>query len=180
MLEVQKHKRSERGNIGQDGPDEEEKWLTKSLFGYFPSEEEELSGTNYDEITENEMFKIDKIGFQASDLKDVEEDSKYNLTYREAWKDEYDEEIQVSLTDKKRLKKLRTFEEENVLSGIEFQKRLRDQFQKLHHDTNWARLDVSKNKENDKFNEEGNYLIWMNQFIPKFHDPLLFRNISID
>ncbi|CAG8806355.1 22742_t:CDS:1, partial [Racocetra persica] len=55
-----------------------------------------------------------------------------------AWEDSDDEKVCVSLQSKNILKKLRKDEDEDVISGDQYEKRLRQQFEKLYPTPNWA------------------------------------------
>ncbi|GAA5935063.1 hypothetical protein JCM3775_004689 [Rhodotorula graminis] len=55
-----------------------------------------------------------------------------------AWHDPADETLQISLQGQKRLRKLRDSAAEDVVSGLEYESRLRRQFEKLHPPPQWA------------------------------------------
>ncbi|GAA5986239.1 hypothetical protein JCM10908_006468 [Rhodotorula pacifica] len=55
-----------------------------------------------------------------------------------AWFDPADEELQISLLGQKRLRKLRADEGEDVVNGLEYENRLRRQFEKMHPPPQWA------------------------------------------
>lgn len=54
------------------------------------------------------------------------------------WHDSDDERLAVSLAGKARLRKLRTTESEDVISGKEYTRRLRRQFLRLHPTPEWV------------------------------------------
>jgi U3 small nucleolar RNA-associated protein 18 len=54
------------------------------------------------------------------------------------WYDSDDDRLAVSLASQARLRKLRTTESEDVVSGKEYIRRLRRQFQQLHPMPEWA------------------------------------------
>ena len=56
-----------------------------------------------------------------------------------AWIDSEDERIVVSLASDTRLRKLRKREGEDLIDGIEYMKRLQDQFERLYPRPEWAR-----------------------------------------
>ena len=60
------------------------------------------------------------------------------------WHDSDDEQLTVSLADNQRLRKLRVAEAEDVISGKEYIRRLRKQYQQLNPEPAWARPDLSK------------------------------------
>ncbi|KAK4050785.1 U3 snoRNP protein [Microbotryomycetes sp. JL201] len=55
-----------------------------------------------------------------------------------AWHDPADEELTVSLTSVSRLRKLRTAPGEDLVTGLDYENRLRRQFEKLHPPPAWA------------------------------------------
>ncbi|KAL2389601.1 hypothetical protein RJ035_002078 [Blastomyces gilchristii] len=55
-----------------------------------------------------------------------------------AWEDSDDERITVSLAGNNRLRKLRLTEEDDVVTGSEYIRRLRKQFERLHPAPDWA------------------------------------------
>ncbi|GAA5823947.1 hypothetical protein JCM3770_004142 [Rhodotorula araucariae] len=55
-----------------------------------------------------------------------------------AWYDPADETLQISLQGQKRLRKLRDAAGEDVVNGLEYESRLRRQFEKLHPPPQWA------------------------------------------
>ncbi|GAA6060238.1 hypothetical protein JCM10212_003478 [Sporobolomyces blumeae] len=55
-----------------------------------------------------------------------------------AWYDPADEELEISLQGQNRLRKLRDSAAEDVVSGLEYESRLRRQFEKLHPTPEWA------------------------------------------
>lgn len=61
-----------------------------------------------------------------------------------AWVDDDDEKLQVDITKVPRLRKLRESENENVIKGEKYAKRLRTQFQKLNQPMSWAKLPHQK------------------------------------
>jgi U3 small nucleolar RNA-associated protein 18 len=70
-----------------------------------------------------------------------------------AWVDEDDDQLRIDLNKKNRLKKLKQGEEA-IVSGTEFQSRLRDQYTKLNSKVdiyNWAfQEEQEKNESQDK------------------------------
>lgn len=73
------------------------------------------------------------------DIKQSE--SKENIPNTPAWIDEEDEKIKISLNQKNNLKKLKKEKGEDLISGTDFQERLREQFTKMNHQADiykWA------------------------------------------
>lgn len=71
-----------------------------------------------------------------------ENDGRFPLA---AWEDSDDERISVPLAGSSRLRKLRVVEGEDVVSGREYVKRLRLQFERLHPSPDWVRNLHSRN-----------------------------------
>ena len=69
-----------------------------------------------------------------------------------AWEDEQDKELLVNLNKSNRLKKLKTEEGENKVTGAEFSKRLKRQYTKMKHKhklLDWAETaETDSNKTN--------------------------------
>ncbi|KAL8290055.1 hypothetical protein RQP46_002994 [Phenoliferia psychrophenolica] len=63
---------------------------------------------------------------------------KSNSRRKAAWHDPADETLTVSLKDARRLRKLRTSASEDLVGGLEYEGRLRRQFEKLHPAPAWA------------------------------------------
>ncbi|KAI8340911.1 WD40-repeat-containing domain protein, partial [Chlamydoabsidia padenii] len=70
-----------------------------------------------------------------------------------AWKDDDDNLLEISLSSVSRLRKLRKNEEENTISGAEYERRLRKQFNKMHPPPEWALLPSEKNDSDYSGNE---------------------------
>ena len=60
------------------------------------------------------------------------------------WQDPDDEGVQINVANVSRLRKLRESESEAVLTGTEYQERLREQHKKLHPRVKWASLEREK------------------------------------
>lgn len=87
------------------------------------------------------------------------EEALTDIESNTAWRDEEDEQIKINLNSKNKLKKLKKDEPQSLISGKDFQIRLREQFEKLNSKSeiyNWATADKSQSKyENeDSENEE--------------------------
>lgn len=78
-----------------------------------------------------QLFVIDIPTVQRGDESEEDEEAKNKEGGTEkkkaVWDDSDDERVVVSLADNPRLRKLRVTEEENLISGKEYQKRLRKQ-----------------------------------------------------
>jgi U3 small nucleolar RNA-associated protein 18 len=96
------------------------------------SDAEEDSGDETDETEESSEDEIEK-------LKKRQEEG-YGYGRKPAWEDKDDFTLQVSLTEANRTRKLRETEEEDVVSGVEYEQRLRRQFEKVNPVPSWATL----------------------------------------
>ncbi|KAF2455435.1 WD40-repeat-containing domain protein [Lineolata rhizophorae] len=74
---------------------------------------------------------------QVTDTSDVEEEWRSGLG-PPVWEDSDDERVQVSLADVPRSRKLRRTADEDVVSGKEYARRLRKQFERLYPTPAWA------------------------------------------
>ncbi|KAJ5387364.1 hypothetical protein N7509_009905 [Penicillium cosmopolitanum] len=73
-----------------------------------------------------------------SDEEDSDEESAPAV-----WADSDDERIAVSLAGQAKLRKLRTTEDEDVINGKDYVRRLRKQFQRLHPTPDWANPELA-------------------------------------
>ncbi|KAL9111202.1 MAG: hypothetical protein Q9227_004279 [Pyrenula ochraceoflavens] len=100
-------------------------------------------GDDLKDIADSELFLLDsrpsELAAQAPDTSIIPENNDdAEDGDRPAWEDSDDERIQVSLASNPRLRKLRNQEAEDVVSGKEYIKRLRRQFERLHPRPAWA------------------------------------------
>ncbi|CAL5874938.1 uncharacterized protein PFLUO_LOCUS9240 [Penicillium psychrofluorescens] len=73
---------------------------------------------------------------------DAEEEDEEE-TIPAVWHDSDDERLAVSLTSQSRLRKLRVTESEDIVSGREYVRRLRRQFERLHPMPEWANPELA-------------------------------------
>ncbi|KAJ6007139.1 hypothetical protein N7522_005490 [Penicillium canescens] len=93
------------------------------------------------EMADSDLFFLDSgapattdiIPSETSDAEEEEEEAEPAV-----WYDSDDDRLAVSLASQARLRKLRTTESEDVVSGKEYIRRLRRQFQQLHPTPEWA------------------------------------------
>ncbi|KAG0746873.1 hypothetical protein G6F57_008232 [Rhizopus arrhizus] len=89
-----------------------------------------------------------------------EEEGIEKVKVNAAWEDEDDKKLQISLTAANMTKKLRNDIDEDVVNGVEYTRRLRRQFNRLHPKPDWARLpseikaEQRKRKATDSSDEE--------------------------
>ncbi|RJE25948.1 hypothetical protein PHISCL_01717 [Aspergillus sclerotialis] len=149
--------------------DEAEKKLEKLLFGddqgfhdalrdhqdremMALSEENEEEDRDLGDVADADLFFLDSGTAQASTDIDQrpatpsdDEDEKSDAPPA-AWHDSDDERLTISLASHQRLRKLRLTESEDVVTGKEYVRRLRRQFQRLHPVPDWA--DPNKQRKN--------------------------------
>jgi len=71
-----------------------------------------------------------------------------------AWVDPDDQNIIVNISNSKRLRKLRTSEDETLISGHQFTQRLRSQFEKLQQNSSWAQLSKKQDESQSDTDSE--------------------------
>ncbi|KAJ3219529.1 U3 small nucleolar RNA-associated protein 18 [Dinochytrium kinnereticum] len=118
------------------------------------------------DILDEELFVIDKRKtrifenldgerrFLGDDSEDAAE-KEGNLSDEDekcVWKDDDEDSFTVNIADgPNRLRKLRTDEAESTISSIEYERRLRRQFEKLHPTPAWAKPNLKRSHdENDR------------------------------
>ncbi|GEQ72678.1 hypothetical protein JCM33374_g6365 [Metschnikowia sp. JCM 33374] len=118
--------------------------------------ENEDSGS---EENEDDMFFIDEgadpsVGFEQQDEYSMDIDGAEQSNEEAAWVDSDDEKIAVSVIST-RLKKLRETQEEQSLSGSDYQLRLRAQYEKIYPRPTWAdNWDREEEEEDDEYLSE--------------------------
>ncbi len=121
--------------------DEEERELQAALFGTrAPSTTKRARQHDAHEgLADEELFVLD----EGSE----EEEEKEKREEEEAWADSDDEEVQVDLQRNAKLRRLRKYEEEQVISGREYQERLKEQHEKtVQGSMDWLREDTGGDK----------------------------------
>ncbi|KAJ3222049.1 U3 small nucleolar RNA-associated protein 18 [Clydaea vesicula] len=181
---------SSRDSIEVDNKDNEELALEYMLFGN--DVKKNLTGNeinafieenldNNEEIFEDEEslgFTIDNIGTNSieknptvdnkNDILDIEPATK------EKWIDDDDDLITVNIaTLNNRTRKLRAKEEEETISGKEYEKRLRQHFNKIHPIPNWAKVE-------DDYQETEGDLSFLRQNMGIFDSSKVDKKISSD
>ncbi|KAF7724742.1 U3 snoRNP protein [Apophysomyces ossiformis] len=98
---------------------------------------------------------------EEDEEEETEETEATEYFQKAAWVDEDDARLQISLKSTDRLKKLRKTEDEDVVSGAEYERRLRQQFSKIYPRPAWAKLpseialDSKKRKASESDDEDG-------------------------
>ncbi|EEB05524.1 CGI-48 family protein [Schizosaccharomyces japonicus yFS275] len=111
-------------------------------------------------LDDSELFMMDvgepsKIDSEDAATRDVDmlsnasEDEDFEEEQEEAvWHDSDDERVEVSLLDNARLRKLRRYEDENMLNGVQYSARLRVQFERIYPKPKWALKKTDDDGEN--------------------------------
>ncbi|CAJ0637337.1 23490_t:CDS:2 [Entrophospora sp. SA101] len=81
-------------------------------------------------------------------IKEKDKDEYYSSKI--VWQDSDDENITVSLKNQSKIRKLRETEEEDLISGAQYEMRLRNQFEKLNPTPNWATLPSKISSDKNK------------------------------
>lgn len=104
-------------------------------------EEENAEGASDDDQIESdaETEDTEESEDEVDRLKRVQVDG-YGYGRKPAWEDQDDFSLQVSLVDANRTKKLRETEDETIISGVEYEQRLRRQFEKVNPVPSWATI----------------------------------------
>ncbi|KAF9364607.1 U3 small nucleolar RNA-associated protein 18 [Mortierella sp. NVP85] len=102
------------------------------------------------EIDEDEESRDEDEDMDASSegSEDESEESRLIAIYggKPAWIDEDDKNLSVSLKSVNRLKKLRKEDSEDIVNGLDYEQRLRRQFEKVYPVPSWAQPEGSKKR----------------------------------
>ncbi|KAI9255595.1 WD40-repeat-containing domain protein [Phascolomyces articulosus] len=110
----------------------------------------------------NQLESIDEIDYEeeddeGEDESEPEEDKNYGYKQKPAWEDEDDARLMVSLLSADRLKKLRKEEDEDIVNGLEYEKRLRTQHAKIYPRPDWATLPSELKRKRDDGSDNEQY-----------------------
>lgn len=129
--------------IGHEFSDDEAEKFAK-IYEFSDDDNEELFGNDDIIIDTHKSTTIDLDEFdniKSEDEMEVDEDKEIEnekIEMTPAWIDDDDETLEINLTTVNRTKKLRETEQEITLSGVEYEKRLRKQFEKVYRRPIWA------------------------------------------
>jgi U3 small nucleolar RNA-associated protein 18 len=115
-------------------------------------EDDDFDDRDLSDVADADLFFLDSgtapVGTELAETSaagsDSEEDTEGEETHRAVWHDSDDERLTISLASHQRLRKLRVTEAEDVISGKEYIKRLRRQFEQLHPVPDWANPELNK------------------------------------
>lgn len=105
-----------------------------------------------EDVADEDLFFLDAGNTDLPD--DVMEDlrekqdeaEKYEHTRKVLWRDSDDERITVSLASHTRMRKLRDTEDDDTVTGLEYIRRLRQQYERLHPTPEWVKYARKKQK----------------------------------
>eukprot|EP01083_Nonionella_stella_P131324 398923_1 len=104
------------------------------------------------------------LGFMSDDSEssdsdsDSQQSSSRKKVYQPAWEDSDDEQVMMDISKTNRLRKLRKSEAESVISGAEYCRRLRGQFEKMSSGVEWAEIPDDDQDDIDFLQESGSLL----------------------
>ena len=101
------------------------------------SDEERNEDGNLDNIADQDLFFFDS-GPTVAPTALVHTDTEEEDGDKPAWDDSDDDKLVVSLASVPQLRKLREAEEDNMVDGKEYVRRLRKQYLRLHPTPDWA------------------------------------------
>lgn len=101
-------------------------------------DDEEVQDGGLEGLADNDLFFTDVGGDGAPVVGQTEEEEEGKDRAAAAWEDSDDERVVVSLASVPRLRKLRRTEGEDLVTGREYMRRLRRQFEMLNPVPEWA------------------------------------------
>ncbi|KAK2976622.1 hypothetical protein RJ640_021424 [Escallonia rubra] len=167
MKKNKKERKEESGRLEIE-QEREMKKLESFLFGSLhspvefgkDSEEELREGVDDPALFFTDRSADCKLSVYEEDEKFLEEsnDDRGPKERKPVWLDEEEERTHVNIAKVKRLRKLRTEEDESVISGSVYVSRLRAQHVKMNPSTDWAQLDSRERKyrSDDEDSDEEN------------------------
>ncbi|KAF8941163.1 U3 snoRNP protein [Haplosporangium gracile] len=112
------------------------------------NEDEEEDMADEEEPVDEEIGEGEDGDVEEEGASEDEEVSRLTAIYggKPAWVDEDDKTLSISLKSANRLKKLRKQEAEDVVNGVDYEQRLRRQFEKVYPVPNWAQPEGSRKR----------------------------------
>ncbi|KAJ6016966.1 hypothetical protein N7451_000345 [Penicillium sp. IBT 35674x] len=115
-------------------------------------EGEEGYEENVEDMADADLFFLDSgVAPETTDLipsPETPSDDEDEESAPAIWYDSDDERLAVSLASQAKLRKLRVAESEDVISGKEYTRRLRRQFQRMHPTPEWANPELAAMRRN--------------------------------
>ncbi|KAH7118956.1 WD40-repeat-containing domain protein [Dendryphion nanum] len=118
------------------------------------SEEDLEADADLENVADQDLFFIDSGPGIAPPPLNAAEDAAEEAE-KPAWEDSDDERLTVSLLDRRQNKKLRETEEDDVIGGKDYIRRLRKQYQSLYPTPDWAIHATNKSKRKRRTREAG-------------------------
>lgn len=137
-----------------DSGDEAEKALERLVFG---GESYVIDALKKEVVNEEDGF--DSSDEEEEDVSRTEvkgHDEARSKGRQPVWVDDADEVERVDISADPLLRKLRSTEDETVVSGRKFSQKLKQQFEKIYGDGGWADLDRKTKNETDSEDDDDN------------------------
>jgi WD40 repeat protein len=117
---------------------------TGSDFGGLGEDDEPDAGDNVEDLDDAQLFFLDAPTGSTKELATAAPAAGKALVPKDAkntpaWEDSDDERLAVSLASATQLRKLRISEDDDIVSGTEYTRRLRQQFLRLNPVPDWAK-----------------------------------------
>lgn len=137
----------------------DEQYALSRIPGDQDDDEEMGDDDNVEEMADEDLFFLDAGTTDLPDdimeeLRQDEPDQDEERARRVLWHDSDDERLTVSLASHTRLRKLRDTEADDVVSGREYIRRLRRQYERLHPTPDWVKYARKKRKMSHKNEDE--------------------------
>lgn len=115
------------------------------------SESEAEEGPDLDGVPGDNLFFVDDGANPDSDnqISESEDSKDDDSDMSDVWMDSDDEKLTVSLTSASKLKKLRLTESESLISGREYERRLRARFLKMNPAPSWTLSNGDEGSDSD-------------------------------
>lgn len=122
--------------------------------GASDEEANELEGINDDQLFfVDEGDDDEKMDVDGGDGESHEESDEEESDDSDAWVDEEDNQVSISLLQSDKLKKLRKKETDTSISGRKYILRLRSQFEKIYPRPQWADTEDSEEEEDEELDD---------------------------
>ncbi|GAB1310465.1 U3 snoRNP protein [Madurella fahalii] len=102
--------------------------------------------TGHEHVADSMLFMVDTTGEETEGVQAQATTKEEKSEDAPAWEDSDDERLTVSLAGATRLRKLRNSEAEDVVTGTEYARRLRQQYLRLYPLPEWAKDATASNK----------------------------------
>lgn len=120
-------------------------------------EEDENSEDEVGKMNDDELFMIDSdaedVDIELPDRDQNADSDEEEEDLSDAWEDSDDEYLEVSLTAKNKLLKLRSAEDEDRIDGNLYIQRLRNQFERIYPTPKWSQK--PKYEQEEEFDQDG-------------------------